>query len=76
MIVDFESSPKDSIIYSSGIVLKYLKSKGSSKNIEDLFKLCKMEDLNYATFFLAIDWLFLIGVIKEINDKNEVVLCD
>ncbi|WP_297427923.1 ABC-three component system middle component 6 [Clostridium sp.] len=76
MIVDFNSDPKNSIIYTSSIILEYLKSNTDSQNIENIFKYCMLKQMDYSTFFLSVDWLFLIGVIKEINDENEVILCD
>lgn len=76
MIVDFNSDPRNSIIYTSSIIVEYLKSKIGSQNIEALFKYCMLKQMEYSTFFLSVDWLFLIGVIKEINDENEVILCD
>lgn len=76
MIVDFDNDPRNSIIYSSGIILSYLRCKGTSKNLDNIFKHCLDKKMEYSVFFLSIDWLFLLGIIKEINERNELVLCD
>lgn len=76
MIVDFDDNPRNSIIYTSSIILEYLKRKNTSKNLDDLCRYCLKKKMEYSILFLSIDWLFLIGIIKEINERNEVVLCD
>lgn len=75
MIVDYENSPKNSILYAGSIMLSYLKGNGRVVTFNDLYKYCKHQKMEYSIFILTVDWLFLIGVIKEINGKNEVVLC-
>ncbi|NFO57258.1 hypothetical protein FDB39_10195 [Clostridium botulinum] len=74
MIVDFDNDPRNSIIYSSSIILAYLKSEKNSKKLNNVFKYCLNKKMEYSVFFLSIDWLFLLGVIKEINERNELVL--
>lgn len=76
MIVDFDNDPRNSIIYTSGIILSYLKCQSNSKNFHDLFGYCLSRKMEYSIFFLSLDWMFLVGIIKEINERNEVVLCD
>lgn len=76
MIVNFESNPKNSIIYSSSIMLKYFKKRKSNINLEDLYSFCISKNMEYSIFILTIDWLFLIKIINRIDEKNEVVLCD
>ncbi|MEJ8553537.1 ABC-three component system middle component 6 [Tepidibacter sp. Z1-5] len=76
MIVDFDNDPRNSIIYTSSIILSYLKCESNSKNLDDLCRYCLNGKMEYSIFFLSIDWMFLVGIIKEINKRNEVVLCD
>ncbi|WP_427114122.1 ABC-three component system middle component 6 [Megasphaera sueciensis] len=76
MIVDYENSPKNSILYSGSIILTYFESHQCSITFDRLYQYCKNQKMEYSIFILTIDWLFLIGVIKEINKKNEVVLCN
>ncbi|EEA85996.1 hypothetical protein CLOHIR_00334 [Peptacetobacter hiranonis DSM 13275] len=76
MIVDFDKKPSKSIIYTTSIVLEYLKNKNNCLNIENILEYSLEKGVDYALFFLSIDWLFLIGVVKNINDRNELVLCD
>lgn len=75
MIVDFNRSPSNSIIYTSSIILDYLKNEENSKYLDDIFNYCTNKNMEYSTFFLSIDWLYLIGVVENINDRNEVILC-
>lgn len=76
MIVDFDNSPSNSIIYTSSIIMNYLSDKKKSRDLDDIFKYCSEHKMEYSIFFLSIDWLYLVGVIKEINKENEVILCD
>lgn len=76
MIVDFNSSPSNSLIYTSGIILNYLKCDNGNNRLEDIFKYCMLRKMEYSTFFLSLDWLFLLGIIKKINESDEVILCD
>ncbi|BDU84297.1 ABC-three component system middle component 6 [Clostridium perfringens] len=76
MIVNFDEDPRNSIIYTASLIIKYLKEDESHRNFEELFRYCMNTKMEYSIFILSIDWLYLIGIIKEINEKNEVILCD
>lgn len=76
MLVNFDDDPRNSLIYTSSIILDYLKCKSNSRNFDDLFKYCMDKKMEYSLFFLSIDWLYLVGVINEINKRNEVIFCD
>lgn len=76
MIVNFDSDPRDSIIYTSSIILSYLKNNNGLANFEDLHKYCMNKKMEYSIFILSIDWMYLVGLIKEINSRNELVLCN
>ncbi|MGG7175517.1 ABC-three component system middle component 6 [Clostridium neonatale] len=76
MIVDFDDDPRNSILYSSSVILEYLKHNENSKRLDNVFKYCLNKKMEYSVFFLSVDWLFLLGVIKEINERNELILCD
>jgi hypothetical protein len=76
MIVDYENNPQNSIIYTSGVVLSFIKDNKGKVNFDDLYKYCKCHKMEYSIFILTIDWMFLVGIIKGINDRNEVVLCN
>ncbi|EGT4907920.1 hypothetical protein NMF83_14860 [Clostridioides difficile] len=75
MIVDFDKSPSNSIIYTSSIILDYLKDEKKSRDLEALFRYCLERKMEYSMFFLSIDWLYLIGVVETINERSELVLC-
>ncbi|WP_423753759.1 ABC-three component system middle component 6 [Clostridium perfringens] len=76
MLVNFDDDPRNSLLYTVSIILEYLKCKSNSRNFDDLFKYCMDNKMEYSLFFLSIDWLYLVRVIKEINKRNEVILCD
>lgn len=76
MIVNFDSDPRNSIIYTSSVILSYLKQKGVSRKMDNLCKYCFDQKMEYSIFFLSIDWMYLVGIIKEINERNELILCD
>lgn len=75
MIVNYENNPKNSIIYTAGVILSFIKWKMGKVDFDVLYKYCKEQKMEYSIFILTIDWMFLVGLIKEINDRNEVVLC-
>jgi len=75
LIVDFENNPKNSIIYSTSIVLSYLKRTSGKADFDELYQHCKDFKMEYSIFILSIDWMYLVGIISEINEQNEVVLC-
>lgn len=75
MIVDFDRSPSNSIIYTSSIILDYLKDRKNSRYLDDVFRYCSEKNMEYSAFFLSIDWLYLIGVVEKINERNELILC-
>lgn len=76
MIVNFDTHPQNSIIYTSSIILSYLKNNNGLADFEDLYKYCMNTKMEYSVFILSIDWMYLIGLIKEINNRNELVLCN
>ena len=76
MIVNFDSDPRNSIIYTSSVIISYLKKKGVSKKLDALSQYCFNRKMEYSIFFLSIDWMYLVGIIKEINERNELILCD
>ncbi|QNU66947.1 hypothetical protein EHE19_019325 [Ruminiclostridium herbifermentans] len=76
MIVNFDSHPKNSIIYTTSIILSYLKANDGIANFEDLYKYCMDSKMDYSIFILTIDWMYLVGLVEEINNRNELVLCN
>jgi hypothetical protein len=76
MLVNFDDDPRNSLVYTVGVILEYLRHNSSPKNFDDLFKHCMDKKVEYSLFFLSIDWLYLVGIIKEINERNEVIFCD
>ena len=76
MLINYDSNPRNSIIYSAAIILEFLKRKQGSNNYEDVCNYCISRRMEYSIFVLSIDWLYLVGLIKEFNNRNELILCD
>lgn len=74
MIVNFDNEPKNSLIYTAAIIINYLKSSKSKIQFEDLYNYFIDRHMENSLFYLSIDWLYLIDVIKEITDEGEVIL--
>lgn len=75
MIINIER-PSLSLYYIGNIIVEILSSKKSEK-IDILFKLTKdrlNKDINIDFFYYALDWLFIVSLIKLENDR--VVLCE
>lgn len=47
MIVDFNKNPFSSIIYTSNIIISYLKDIKNSRHINNIYSFCMNEDMNY-----------------------------
>lgn len=74
MIVNYERNPQYSLYYIGAQILKYLRT--SEYAIDVLYEHIKDEykgELSITYFYLALDWLYLINVIKIID--NKVVRC-
>ena len=76
MIVDFENNPKNSILYTTSIILYYLKTQKGKADFEYLYNYCKSLKMEYSIFVLTIDWMYLVGLITNISEENEVILCN
>lgn len=73
MILPYNKSPQESLYYIGYVILKTLKNiKGKKSYVDRLFiEITKTEDINFKTFVLSLDWLFLIDSIK-INENGEI----
>lgn len=74
MIVDFNKSPFNSIIYTSSILLEYLKDKKTSNHINDMYSFCINRGMNHSEIFFSMDWLYLTGLIEKVNSKDNILL--
>lgn len=74
MLVNYDDNPKNSIVFTSSLILSYLKSNEYSNNFNELYDYCMERNMEYSLFFLSIDWLYILGVIKEINERDEVII--
>lgn len=64
MIIDKDSSPKDTIYYTSACILEIIAYK--EYNVDDLYETLKgryNDSLEYTIYLLSLDFLFLINKI-------------
>lgn len=73
IIIDYDSNPKNSIFYTSAALYNYLKTTSNKINLAKQYFL-NVINRNYLLFQYSIDWLYLIGKIKEVKDGN--IICD
>ncbi len=74
MIVNFDSEPQNSLLYTAAIIINYLKSARDKIEFERLYNYCADKQMENSLFYLSIDWLYLVEIIKEITDDGEVIL--
>ena len=76
MILGKDTNPKKQIYYISALVLNELKETNNPEfDFFDIFKSLKLKDrdITINLYSLALDWLYLLGAIK--NDKNRLIKC-
>lgn len=74
MIINRDAKPKETIYYTSACILKILNEH--KRDVETLFTTTKKEigiEVNYTTFLLSLNFLFLINKIDF--DKEELLTC-
>ena len=76
MIVNYDNDPRNSIIYTSSLILEYLRRNEGAVLFDEMCKYCLNQKMEYSIFILSIDWMYLVGIIKEINNRNELILCN
>lgn len=74
MIVNFDNEPKNSILYTAAIIMNYFRLTKDEIEFEELYNYCIDRHMENSLFYLSIDWLYLIGIIKEITEAGEVIL--
>lgn len=74
MLVNFDNEPQNSLLYTAAIIINYLKLSKTKIELEDLYNFCIDRGMETSLFYLSIDWLYLIDVIKDIANDGEVIL--
>lgn len=74
MLVNFDDNPKNSIVFTASVILEYLKSNKNGNDFNELYNYCMEQKMEYSLFFLSLDWLYILGIIKEIDEGNEVII--
>lgn len=73
MLMPDNIKPENSIYYNGAVILKELL-KNHKRRILDLYSdVVLSHEMSYNIFILSLDWLYLIGAIK--NKNEEVILC-
>jgi len=76
MILGKDTNPKKQIYYISALVINELKETNNPEfDFFDIFNSLKLKnnDITINLYSLALDWLYLLGAIK--NDKNRIIKC-
>ena len=75
MIIDADTKPERQIYNIGAQVLKTLQeAPGNRSTVFDIFESANLsETVSIQTFFMVLDWLFLIGTI--IDDSEGITLC-
>lgn len=72
IVIDYDQKPKNTIYYLGALLYRYIKFTCS--DFEEARKYFKNNILDSdAMFYYSIDWLHLIGKVKEI--KESVIVC-
>ena len=72
IVIDYDSKPNKTIFYLSALLYKYIKT--TCRDFEEARKHFKSKILDSdMMFYYSMDWLYLIGKIKEI--KEGVIIC-
>lgn len=68
MILPVDVLPKYSLYYIGGLILKEMSAK-EKYEVSKLFDKMKVNhDISYKLFILSIDWLFVIGAVKSVQE--------
>ncbi len=73
MLVNYDDNPQKSILYTSSVIFEYLKFKNNN-NFHELYEYCIDRGMEYSLFLLSLDWLYILGIIKNINERDEVII--
>lgn len=76
MILSKDINPERNLYFLGGRVLQELQRiQGNKIDFLELYqKLNKEKDISVQLFVLTIDWLFLLGAVKN-NKKGEIEKC-
>lgn len=70
-----EAQPDKSIYVVGAKLIKILARSADSFHAADLYSLCEKEmKIGFAQFLLAIDWLYLVGII-ELAPNGRLIKC-
>ena len=69
-MIDKDINPKNNIYYLGAKVIEII-SKEKTNDFFDVFgKLNNLENVSINLYTLTLDWLFIIGVIKESKEHS------
>lgn len=73
IVIDYNEKPKNTIYYLSALLYRYIKH--TCRDFEEARKYFKNNILDSdMMFYYSMDWLHLIGKVKEIN--GGIIICD
>lgn len=73
LLINYDLSPSYSLAYTSASLYSFLKNKNTSLEKAKDYFITHIIDKS-SLFYFSLDFLFLIGKVKEIN--NGVIICN
>lgn len=76
MIIDTDTKPERQIYVIGAFILNELQESPNRhlKVFEVFENVNQLEPISIQTFFLALDWLFIINAVRD-EDNERVALC-
>ena len=72
IVIDYDEKPRDTIFYLSALLYRYIKF--TCEDFEEARNFFRNNILDSdMMFYYSIDWLYLIGKVKEI--RKGVIIC-
>lgn len=69
MLINYDNRPRDSLLYTSAALAKYIKLHGF--DFDDCYNhFLEMINPNPLLFYYSLDLLYLLGIVS-INEKGE-----
>lgn len=74
MLLPENIHPNNSLYLAGGFILKAFESLDDARLMDLYFESRRLHDMPMPLFVLALDWLFLVGLISH-NADGGMVLC-
>jgi len=70
MIINKDINPEKQVYYIGGLIMNILKDSNNEIDFFDVLqKINNFESVSLNLYTLSLDWLFLLGVLKQENGR-------